>query len=72
MGLSVHGCSSSENVYAGVAEAVGAAVYLDRLTDSDFVKGLRDAIGTAIASVYVLDEQMQFVPGGHITVGRNG
>ncbi len=46
-------------------------IELGRLTDSEFVKGLRDAIGTAIASVYVLDDQMQFVPGGHITVGRN-
>jgi two-component system phosphate regulon sensor histidine kinase PhoR len=51
-------------------ESLMKRVELDKLTDEQFINGLRDASGSAIASVYVLDDKLQLVPGGHI--GRKG
>lgn len=54
-----------ESLIANYDDLLMKRIELDKLTDEQFIKSLRDANGAAIASVYVLDDQLQFVPGGH-------
>jgi len=54
-----------ESLITTADESLMKRIELDKLDDEQFIKGLREASGAAIASVYVLDEHFQFVPGGH-------
>ena len=46
-------------------------IELAKLTDSEFIKQLRDDTGAAFSSIYVLDDQLQPIPGGHHSTRRD-